>query len=103
MKKITKVRLNKKYLLTIKKLALKHFNSDEVRIFGSRADMEKKGGDIDIYIKTNMEKNILIAKIAFLSDFMKEHGEQKVDLIIETNKNKKKKIFKIARNKGVKI
>ena len=98
-----KVRLNTGYLLTIKKLAKEYFDSNDVRIFGSRADLNRKGGDIDIYIKTKKKKDILLFKIAFLRDFEKQHGEQKIDLVIETSGSKDKRIFRVAKNEGVKI
>ncbi len=103
LKTAKNVRLNSNYLRTIKILAKKYFNTEEVRIFGSRINLNKKGGDIDIYIRTSKKENILISKIAFLRDFEKQHGEQKVDLIVETSINKDKKIYKVARNEGVRI
>jgi len=103
MNRTKKVRLKSSYLTTIKILAKKYFNADEVRIFGSRADLNKKGGDIDVYIKTNKKENILSSKITFLREFEKLHGEQRIDLIIETSRSKNKKIFKIAKEEGVKI
>lgn len=95
------VRLSEEYINTIKLLALRHFNSTEVKIFGSRADMNKKGGDIDIYIKTKMNKNILDAKIAFLRDFELKHGEQRIDLIVHSKSDRTKKIFEIAEREGI--
>lgn len=102
MKTQQKIRLNENYIRTIKLLAKKYFNSDNVRIFGSRADMNKKGGDIDIYIHTNKKNNILQSKITFLREFEMILGEQKVDLIVQSG-TEDKKIFKIARNEGVRI
>lgn len=97
-----KVRLNDKYIETIKSLAKKYFNSEDVRIFGSRADLGLKGGDIDIFIRTEKKLGLLQSKIAFLRDFELKHGEQKVDLIIQSG-NEDKKIFKEARTHGVRI
>lgn len=102
MKTQQKVRLNNEYIATIKLLAKKYFDTDEVRIFGSRADLERKGGDIDIFIKTNKKLGILQSKIAFLRDFELKHGEQKIDLIIQSG-DEEKKIFNEARSHGVKI
>lgn len=102
MKTQQKVRLNKEYIATIKILAKKYFDTDEVRIFGSRADLERKGGDIDVFIKTNKKLGILQSKIAFLRDFELKHGEQKIDLIIQSG-NEDKKIFNEARSHGVRI
>ena len=96
------VRLNKEYIDEIKNLAMKYFNSDEVIIFGSRADLNKRGGDIDIYIHTSIEDNILRAKIEFLRDFELRFGEQKVDLVVQSGR-KEKNIHKIARAQGVRI
>jgi len=103
VKILNKVRLNQEYITTIKLLAKKYFDSSEVKIFGSRADLNKRGGDIDIYIKTNLKQEILKTKIAFLREFEKIHGEQKVDLIIHSSTCRNKKIFDIAEEEGVKI
>jgi predicted nucleotidyltransferase len=102
MKSHQKVRLSTEYITTIKLLAKKYFDTDEVRIFGSRADLERKGGDIDIFIKTKKKNRLLQSKIAFLRDFELKHGEQKIDLIIQSG-NEEKKIFKEARTHGVRI
>ena len=98
-----KVRLSDEYLKTIKQLAKKYFDSDEVKIFGSRTDLNRKGGDIDIFIKTNKTEKILIAKISFLREFEKQCGEQKIDLVVQSSISKDKKIFNIARNEGISI
>ncbi|MCF8420626.1 MAG: nucleotidyltransferase domain-containing protein [Melioribacteraceae bacterium] len=102
MKTQQKVRLNNEYIATIKLLAKKYFDTDEVRIFGSRADLERKGGDIDIFVKTNKKLGLLQSKIAFLRDFELKHGEQKIDLIIQSG-DEEKKIFKEAHTHGVRI
>lgn len=102
MKTQRKVRLNNEYITTIKLLAKKYFDATDVRIFGSRADLERKGGDIDIFIKTNKKLGLQKAKIAFLRDFELKHGEQKIDLIIQSG-NEERKIFKDARTHGVRI
>jgi predicted nucleotidyltransferase len=102
MKNQKQIRLSENYIKTIKLLAEKYFGSDDVRIFGSRTDMKKKGGDIDIYIYTNKNIAILKSKIAFLAEFEMILGEQKVDLVVQSG-NKYKKIFEIARNEGIRI
>ena len=84
----------------IKRLASDLFNSTLVLIFGSRVDMHKKGGDIDIYIETDKKEDILRSKIAFLREFEKLFGEQKVDVIVD-NGTKEKTIFEIAKREGV--
>lgn len=96
------MRLNKKQISSIKNLALKLFNSNDVYLFGSRVDDTLKGGDIDLYIQTRKKEDILMSKIVFLREFEKEFGEQKVDLIVD-NGSIKKKIFDIAIENGVKL
>lgn len=97
------IRLNEKYIATIKALSLKYFDSDEIRIFGSRTDLNKRGGDIDIYIKTQKSDNILKSKLQFLRDFEKLMGQQKIDLIIEHKNSKHKEIYEEAKSTGVRI
>ena len=94
------IRLQQEQQLTIKKLASDFFNTSKVLIFGSRADVNKKGGDIDIYIQTNKKENILKSKLSFLREFEKMFGEQKVDLLID-NGTKNREIFEIAKREGI--
>jgi predicted nucleotidyltransferase len=94
------IRLQQEQQLTIKKLASDFFNTSKVLIFGSRADVNKKGGDIDIYIQTNKKENILESKLSFLREFEKIFGEQKVDLLID-NGTKNREIFEIAKREGI--
>ncbi len=103
MQNYERVRLNREYIDTIKFLAKKYFDSTEVRIFGSRADLSRKGGDIDIYIKTSKTKDILKLKLMFLRDFYKKFGEQKVDLIVEYDGAENNIIYTEAKKNGVVI
>lgn len=97
-----KVRLSEEYIKTIKDLVQKYFNTDYVKIFGSRTDLSRKGGDIDIFIKTSKKDGILEAKIKFLRDFELILGEQKIDLVVQSGETNKK-IFRIAQEEGVLI
>jgi len=94
------VRLQTSQQEVIKQLASEFFENEKVFIFGSRADMSKKGGDIDIYIQTTKKDALLKAKLAFLREFEKCFGEQKVDLLVD-NGSKRKAIFDIAQKEGV--
>ena len=76
------MRLEKKYIDYIKRTAKDMFGEDaKVYLFGSRIDKEKKGGDIDIYIETNLKKNIFDKKIELLKRLHDKMGEQKIDNI----------------------
>ena len=94
------IRLQPTQQEAIKQLGLEFFENAKVFVFGSRTDMMQKGGDIDIYIQTTKKEAILKAKLAFLREFEKRFGEQKVDLLVD-NGSKKKTIFEIARKEGV--
>lgn len=59
----------------------------EVLLFGSRVDDDKKGGDIDLYIKTQAD-NDLEHKIKFLVSLEQKIGEQKIDVILAADKNR---------------
>jgi hypothetical protein len=58
--------------------------TDNMWLFGSRVDDNKKGGDIDLYIETQYDNDAIIAtkKIQFLVELKKKIGEQKIDVII---------------------
>ncbi|MEJ5172418.1 MAG: nucleotidyltransferase domain-containing protein [Hydrogenothermaceae bacterium] len=97
------VRLSQEEIDIIKSTAEEIFGKDiEVYIFGSRADLNKKGGDIDIYIECPMEVS-LAEKLKFLAKLELRGIERKVDLVIKTPKSLQKPIFEEARQKGVKL
>jgi predicted nucleotidyltransferase len=98
-----KVRLPDDYIEYIKELALEYFESKDVWIFGSRADLNEKGGDIDIYIETKLKEDTTSRRLRFLTKFGVRFGEQKVDLIIKSPTLKNIKIFDVAKSTGVKL
>lgn len=99
------MRVDEETLKTIKVLAEKYFGEHcEVRIFGSRVDDTQKGGDIDIYIKTEIKENILEKKASFLAELKRKVGDQKIDLLVENKAYPEKTlIYETARTKGIKI
>jgi predicted nucleotidyltransferase len=94
------IRLQPTQQEAIKQLASEFFENAKVFVFGSRTNMMQKGGDIDIYIQTTKQDALLKAKLAFLREFEKRFGEQKVDLLVD-NGTKKKNIFVFAREEGI--
>jgi len=101
-----KVRLSDYEVDAIKETAKKYFGENcRIFIFGSRADLEKRGGDIDIYIETNLStKEIAINKIKFLAELESKIGEQKIDLVVYNPEVMKKElIHEIALKEGVEI
>jgi predicted nucleotidyltransferase len=59
----------------------------QVFLFGSRVDDAKKGGDIDLYVRTSL-KNDFSHKIKFLLELEKRLGEQKIDVLLSTDEDR---------------
>ncbi len=102
---INSVRLKSDYIKAIKETAESVCDVNvKVYIFGSRTDLNKKGGDIDILIKTDQELSPTEKykiKLNMLKQLYKKIGEQKIDIIITSTP--KKEIEKIAIEHGVEI
>ena len=99
-----KVRLNDYEVEAIKHFADIIFNNPSVYIFGSRADLSQRGGDIDIYIETSDDSlEIFDKKINFLTELTKKIGEQKIDVVVKGKNSKNIDIFNIAKKTGVMI
>jgi len=95
------MRLKKENIEVIKILAKKYFGENaKVYLFGSRIDDNKKGGDIDLYIETDVKDNIIEKKIKLIGELHKELGEQKIDIVIN-NFTHNKIIYQIAKEDGI--
>lgn len=95
------MRLKKEYIEYIRKNVKQYFGKNaKVFLFGSRVDDSKKGGDIDLYIETDLKKELIDRKLKMLANLHKEFGEQKIDIIVN-NFVKEKYIFQIAKEKGI--
>ena len=100
---MNKLRLSEEEIKIIKETAKEVFGENtKVYIFGSRADLNKKGGDIDIYIETQ-DKTSVKKELKFLAKLELNGIERKVDLIVKDPYKKEKPIFKEAKTKGVLI
>lgn len=101
------VRLSERDMSTITMLFIKFFNiNDALWLFGSRADMTKRGGDIDLYIETS-EANVDTAvtkKRNFVMALHDEIGDQKIDVVLNLRQSKHHlPIFDIAKTTGVRL
>ena len=52
------IRLSEYYVNTIKNKFQEFFKQGEIYLFGSRTDMSKKGGDIDLYLVVDDHTNL---------------------------------------------
>ncbi|MEN9406503.1 MAG: hypothetical protein RLZ12_787 [Bacillota bacterium] len=100
-----KVRLSACELEAIK-LAFKtcFLPEDHLWLFGSRTDLSQKGGDIDLYIETEVSnvKQVLAAKSRFVTELYRSIGEQKIDVVVKLDKSELP-IYKVAKKEGVHI
>ncbi|MFA3783470.1 nucleotidyltransferase domain-containing protein [Melioribacteraceae bacterium 4301-Me] len=95
------MRLKKEYIEIIKSAVKYYFGeSTQVFLFGSRTDDNKKGGDIDLYIETDIKDHVFEKKIKLLRKLHKELGEQKIDIVIN-NFTGDKYIYRAAKEEGI--
>ena len=78
------MRLSQAEKTRIKEVAQNHFGRNaEVRVFGSRMKDQARGGDIDLYIETDLAgQAALDAELAFQRDIQAALGEQRLDLTV---------------------
>lgn len=95
------MRLSTVQINAIKRNFKIYFKDGEIYLFGSRVDDNKKGGDIDLYIKAMDKKDLVYKKIRFLAALKREIGEQKIDVVLNYDENRPIEV--IAKTKGVKL
>ncbi len=82
------MRLQSKEIQTILRVAEEIYgNGVKVYLFGSRLNDEKRGGDIDLLIRTEGEKKGVLARIRMISRLKHYLGEQKIDIIGDHEEN----------------
>ncbi len=83
------MRLNEQEVDAIKESARKVFGDTvKVYLFGSRIDDDKKGGDIDLYVRADDKRATYEHKIKFLVELQKRIGEQKIDVVISRDQHR---------------
>ncbi len=77
-------------------------NRTSIRIFGSRARLDEKGGDIDILVETDHHLiNRMATTCRLTSELQMQLGDQKMDIILTEPGMREQLIHKIARQTGV--
>ena len=101
------VRLNQDELLSIQQSFRATFlPADHLWLFGSRANMNKRGGDIDLYIETNVTDlaDVSTRENQFIFKLWDLMGEKKIDVVINIlPANKDLPIYSIAKNTGIQL
>ena len=84
-----KVRLSEENINIIKKLSKEIFGKNtKVFLFGSRVYLDKKGGDIDLYLIPEDRNDFFEKKLKFLVKLKQKIGDRKIDLIIQKDRNR---------------
>jgi predicted nucleotidyltransferase len=99
------MRLTKQQQTAIKHLAEEIFGRDVVVIvFGSRVDDTKKGGDLDLLIKTNQAVNRPAVDAARMASRVSRlMNGRKVDVLIQAPTLKTLPIHTIAQETGIRL
>jgi predicted nucleotidyltransferase len=97
------MRLQATEMISIKACAERHFGPYcVVRIFGSRVDDARRGGDIDIHVTApDDEAAGLARRIAYIAELETLIGEREVDVVVEGPSRKNGYIDQVARDTGV--
>ena len=101
-----KVRLGDSDVYHIVESFKQHFGKDDhLWLFGSRVDLERQGGDIDLYIETQLPSVEAAAKeTKFFVNLWRRMGEQKIDVVLHVlSESKKLPIYEVAKVKGVQL
>jgi hypothetical protein len=78
-------------------------SEDHLWLFGSRTNLNKRGGDIDLYIETKKDPNEANAsKMCFLTQLELALGEQKIDVVIKSG-NFELPIYNVAKAEGIQL
>ncbi len=77
------MRLSEHERQEIREAAIRHFGVAP-RLFGSRLDEHRQGGDIDLLIETRLPPEQAVRrKLDLLADLWQRLGERKIDLVLD--------------------
>ena len=99
------IRLTDSEVLAISKaFRLCFLPDDHLWLFGSRTNLNKRGGDIDLYIETNTTDPTKVnsSKFRFLSELENALGEQKIDVVIKAG-NFELPIYNVVKEEGIQL
>lgn len=96
------MRLKPKEIEAIKAAASETFGAGAVvRLFGSRVDDSRRGGDIDLHIEVDAIENEWLAKGRFHDALFRKIDEQRVDVVVSVRGKSPRAIEKIAYRDGI--
>ena len=84
----------------IREASVKRFGVS-ARLFGSRVDDDKRGGDIDLYIEASLSpEDAFKCEIRLAADIYLQLGDRKIDIVVNTGALDLP-IYHVARAQGV--
>ncbi|WP_280550628.1 MULTISPECIES: nucleotidyltransferase domain-containing protein [unclassified Halomonas] len=98
------MRLSDRERQEIVTILTRHFGaSTRILLFGSRADDQARGGDIDLFIEPELQDpdEIVEAKLTAMVELHQRLGEQKIDLVICRQASPDLPVHRVARETGV--
>lgn len=96
------MRLTPDEIAAIKQTAAEVFGpAAEVRLFGSRVDDAKRGGDIDLYLEVEPGQATVKNESAFTYRLEDRIGERKIDVVLHERGGPLRPIAEIAVHTGV--
>ncbi len=96
------MRLNPDEVTAIKDCAAAIFGSGAVvRVFGSRADDSRRGGDIDLHLEVPPGQARLDRELAMITRLHDRIGEQRIDVVLHERDAPLRPIDRIALETGV--
>lgn len=100
-----KIRLEPYEVNSIIDLFKNIFPDDNLWLFGSRAKLDRKGGDIDLFIETNLDLVMAHNKrIEFICAICDKIGDQKIDVVVNSiGESETLPIHQKAKTEGVKL
>lgn len=100
------MRISTQDLAIIRQVFSQYFGQqDQLWLFGSRVDDNKRGGDIDFYIETQLlREESYEAERAFVRQLHVELGDQKIDVVVKyTDSDENMLIYRVAKARGVRL
>ncbi len=95
------MRLTEEQVDAIKVAAASAFGDDAViRLFGSRADDDRRGGDIDLHVETAQDKADVDHEVRFRSLLWKALDEEQIDVVVAA-RGEDRWIDRAARREGI--
>ena len=98
-----KIRLSAREIEVIRATARRLFGDrTRIRVFGSRAREDEKGGDIDLLVETDQRlPNPVASACRLASELQLQLGDQRVDVIIIDPATQEMPIHQVARQTGI--